>query len=160
MAAQIAAQVTPSATTATTTTPTANKTLPQIERVTTATDVPSFIERYKVDTLTVAEVKTRFGLNDLELGQDEKKKLTSRVTSARGAARPYKPLFETLQHLIEIQRCFSSDAIQTSVVATLGPTRSIRDEFKRMANELAGVDGVESRAEALKTAWNVTVDPK
>ena len=160
MAAQIAAQVAPSATTAaTTTTTTANKTLPQIERVTTATDVPSFIERYKVDTLKVAEVKTRFGLNDLELGQDEKKKLTSRVTSARGAARPYKPLFETLQHLIEIQRC-SSDAIQTSVVATLGPTRSIRDEFKRMANELAGVDGVESRAEALKTAWNVTVDPK
>ena len=127
--------------------------------MTTATDVRSFIERYKVDTLKVAEVKTRFGLNDLELGQDEKKKLTSRVTSARGAARPYKPLFETLQHLIEIQRC-SSDAIQTSVVATLGPTRSIRDEFKRMAKVLAGVDGVENRAEALKTAWNVTVDPK
>lgn len=102
----------------------------------------------------------RFGLNDLELDQDGKRRLTSRVTSARGAAQSYEPLFETLQHLIEIKRCFSSDAIQKSMVATLGQTRSIRDEFKRMAKVLAGVDGVENRAEALKTAWNVTVDPK
>ena len=45
------------------------------------------------------------------------------------------------------------------MVATLGQTRSIRDELKRMARELAGVDGVENRAEALKKAWNVP-DPK
>ena len=119
-----------------------------------------FIERYKVDTLNVAEVKERFGLNDLELDQAGKRRLTSRVTSARGAAQPYAPLFETLQHLIESKRCFSPDAIQKSMVATLGQTRSIRGEFKRMAKVLAGVDGVANRAEALKTAWNVTVDPK
>ena len=69
------------------------------------------------------------------------------------------PLFETLQHLIEIKRCFSPDTIQKNMFATLGQTRSIRDEFKRMANILAGVDGVENRADALKKAWNVP-DPK
>ena len=74
-------------------------------------------------------------------------------------ALPYKPLFETLQHLIEIKRCFSPDTIQKNMVATLGQTRSIRDELKRMARELAGVDGVENRAEALEKAWNV-LDPK
>ena len=45
--------------------PTANKALPEIQRVPTATTVRSFIERYKFDTLNVAEVKKRFGLNDL-----------------------------------------------------------------------------------------------
>ena len=74
-------------------------------------------------------------------------------------ALPYKPLFETLQHLIEIKRCFSPDTIQTNMVATLGQTRSIRAEFRRMARVLAGVEGVEKRAEALKKAWNVP-DPK
>ena len=68
------------------------------------------------------------------------------------------PLFETLQFLIEGKQ-LSTDTIQKNMVATLGQTRSIRDEFKRMANILAGVDGVENRAEALKKAWNVP-DPK
>ena len=139
--------------------PTANKALPEIQRVPTATTVRSFIKRYKVDTLNVAEVKKRFGLNDLELDQAGKRRLTSRVTSARGAAQPYAPLFETLQHLIESKRCFSPDAIQKSMVATLGQTRSIRAEFRRMARELAGIEGVEKRAYALKKAWNVP-DPK
>ena len=58
-----------------------------------------------------------------------------------------------------IKRCSSPDAIQESMVATLGQTRSIRDEFKRMAGVLTGVDGVENRAEELKKAWNVP-DPK
>ena len=57
----------------------------------------------------------------------------------------------------------SPDRIQTCVLATVKPTTniqgSIRTEFKRMAQELAGVDGVENRAEALKKAWNVP-DPK
>ena len=69
------------------------------------------------------------------------------------------PLFETLQHLIEIKRCFSPDMIQKNMVATLGQTGSIRAEFKRMAQVLAKVEGVENRAEALKKAWNVP-DPK
>ena len=43
-----------------------------------------------------------------------------------------------------IKRCSSPDAIQESMVATLGQTRSIRDEFKRMAGVLTGVDGVEN----------------
>ena len=84
----------------------------------------------------MAEVKERFGLNDLD--KAGKKQLTSRVTSARGATLPYKPLFETLQHLIEIKRCFSPDEIQDNMVATLGQTRSIRAEFKRMAQVLGG----------------------
>ena len=107
--------------------------------------------------LNVAEVKARFGLNDLD--KNGKKQLTSRVTSARGGAKPYRALFETLQHLIEIKRCFSPDTIQTNMVATLGQTRSIRAEFRRMARELAGIEGVEKRAYALKKAWNVP-DPK
>ena len=36
---------------------------------------------------------------------------------------------------------------------------SIRAEFKRMAQVLAGIEGVEKRADALKKAWNVP-DPK
>ena len=156
MSAQVPAQVA-AATITPSSKPTTNKSLSQIDRVTSATNVPSFIERYKVDMLNVAEVKERFGLNDLD--KNGKKQLTSRVTSARGGAKPYKPLFETLQHLIEIKRCFSPDEIQDNMVATLGQTRSIRVEFKRMANILAGVDGVENRADALKKAWNVP-DPK
>ena len=141
MSTQVPAQVA-AATTTPSSKPTANKSLSQIDRVPTATNVRSFIERYKVDRLNVAEVKERFGLNDLD--KAGKKQLTSRVTSARGAALPYKPLFETLQHLIEIKRCFSPDEIQDNMVATLGQTRSIRAEFRRMANILAGVDGVEN----------------
>ena len=156
MSTQVPAQVA-AATTTPSSKPTANKSLSQIDRVPTATNVRSFIERYKVDRLNVAEVKERFGLNDLD--RERNGKLASRVTSARGAAKPYKPLFETLQHLIEIKRCFSPDEIQDNMVATLGQTRSIRVEFKRMANILAGVDGVENRADALKKAWNVP-DPK
>ena len=91
--------------------------------------------------------------------KSKEKQLTSRVTSARGGAKPYRALFETLQHLIEIKRCFSRDTIQTNMVATLGQTRSIRAEFRRMARELAGIEGVEKRADALKKAWNVP-DPK
>mgnify|MGYP001479078245 FL=1 len=68
------------------------------------------------------------------------------------------PLFETLQFLIGSKQ-LAPNTIQTSLVATVGQTRSIRTEFKRMANILAGVDGVENRAEALKKAWNVP-DPK
>ena len=51
------------------------------------------------------------------------------------------------------------DEIQDNMVATLGQTRSIRAEFRRMARELAGIEGVEKRADALKKAWNVP-DPK
>ena len=152
MSTQVPAQVA-----AATAAASANKPLPHIERVTTARDVRSFIEWYMVDMLCKQEVKERFGLNDLDRARNGK--LASRVTSARAAAKPYKPLFETLQHLIEIKRCFSPDEIQDNMVATLGQTRSIRDEFKRMANILAGVDGVENRADALKKAWNVP-DPK
>ena len=100
--------------------------------------------------LNVAEVKERFGLNDLD--KAGKKQLTSRVTSARAAAKLYRPLFETLQQL-------APNTIQTSVVETLGQTGSIRTEFKRMARVLAGVEGVENRAEALKKAWDIP-DPK
>ena len=87
----------------------ANKPLPQIDRVPTATNVPSFIERYKVDMLYTQEVKERFGLNDLD--RAENRRLASRVTSARAAARPYEPLFETLQFLIEGKQ-LSTDTIQ------------------------------------------------
>ena len=73
-------------------------------------------------------------------------------------AKPYRPLFETLQFLIGSKQ-LAPNTIQTSLVATVGQTRSIRTEFKRMAQVLAGVDGVENRAEALKKAWNVP-DPK
>ena len=61
--------------------------------------------------------------------------------------------------MIEIKRCFSPDEIQDNMVATLGQTGSIRTEFKRMARVLAGVEGVENRAEALKKAWDIP-DPK
>ncbi len=149
MSAQVPAQVA-AATTTPSSKPTANKSLSQIDRVPTATNVRSFIERYKVDRLNVAEVKERFGLNDLD--RERNGKLASRVTSARAAAKPYRPLFETLQQL-------APNTIQTSVVETLGQTGSIRTEFKRMANILAGVEGVENRAEALKKAWDIP-DPK
>ena len=101
-------------------------------------------------------MKERFGLNDLD--RAENRRLASRVTSARAAARPYEPLFETLQFLIEGKQ-LSTDTIQKNLVATLGQTGSIRTEFKRMANILAGIEGVEKRADALKKAWNVP-DPK
>ena len=100
----------------------------------------------------MAEVKERFGLNDLD--RERNGKLASRVTTARAAAKPYRPLFETLQFLIGSKQ-LAPNTIQTSLVATLGQTGSIRTEFKRMAQVLAGVEGVEKRAEALKKAWNV-----
>ena len=114
--------------------------------------------------LYTQEVKERFGLNDLDRAGN--RRLASRVTSARAAAQPsaraaaqpYEPLFETLQFLIGSKQ-LSPNTIQKSLVATLGQTRSLRDEFKRMAKVLTGVDGVENRAEALKKAWNVP-DPK
>jgi len=134
----------------------ANKPLPHFDRVPSATNVPSFIERYEVDMLNVAGVKARFGLNNLDSKRNGK--LASRVTSARAAAKPYRPLFETLQFLIGSKQ-LAPNTIQTNMVATVGQTRSIRAEFKRMARVLAGVDGVENRAEALKKAWNVP-DPK
>ena len=155
MSTQVPAQVA-AATTTPSSKPTANKSLPQIDRVPTATNVPSFIERYKVDMLYTQEVKERFGLNDLDRAGN--RRLASRVTSARAAARPYEPLFETLQFLIE-GRQLSPDTIQKNMVATLGQTRSIRAEFKRMAQVIAGVEGVENRAEAPKKALDIP-DPK
>ncbi len=155
MSAHVTAQVA-AATTTPSSQPTANKPLPHFDRVPSATNVPSFIERYEFDMLNVAGVKARFGLNNLD--SDGNKQLTNKVTSARAAAKPYRPLFETLQFLIGSKQ-LAPNTIQTNMVETLGQTRSIRDEFKRMARVLAGVDGVENRAEALKKAWNVP-DPK
>ena len=77
MSAQVPAQVA-AATITPSSKPTANKSLPQIDRVPTATNVPSFIERYEVDMLNVAGVKARFGLNNLDSGGN--KQLTSKVT--------------------------------------------------------------------------------
>ena len=72
------------------------------------------------------------------------------------------PLFETLQHLIESKQ-LSPDRIQTCVLATVKPTTniqgSIRTEFKRMAQVLAKVEGVENHAEVLKKEWDIP-DPK
>ena len=49
------------------------------------------------------------------------------------------------------------------MLATVRPTTniqgSIRTEFKRMAQVLAKVEGVENRAEVLKKAWDIP-DPK
>ena len=85
------------------------------------------------------------------------------VRLALGGARRFRRLLVRGRRRIEAkvrrERQDQDVSSEQRRMEAQGQTRSIRDEFKRMAGVLTGVDGVENRAEALKTAWNVP-DPK
>ena len=55
-----------------------------------------------------------------------------------------------------IKKCTVATLTKSDVVSTTEVQGSIRTEFKRMANELKGIEGgVNKRTEALKKAWDI-----
>ena len=125
----------------------------------TEANAHSLIERYKFDMLTTDEVKAHFGMNDLDSAG--KRQLSNMLSSVRFNARPYTPLFETHQVLIESKQ-LSPQMIQNCVLVMLGLATnmqgSIRTDFKRMAKVL-DEEGLEKHGEVLKKAWDIP-DPK